>query len=99
MIAIDYRDGELIFLANKNGYLTERVVLKDYDKRDHYFLFEFKSSAFVVKSCSDYIGGKMYLVYSDSALRPMDLGDGKGKDESSNFRIVGKIIKNIADVE
>ncbi len=99
LVATDFIDGELIFLANKSGYITETVSLRNYDKDYEYFIWKDKSSAFVVKSCSEYIGGKMYLVYTDSELQLMDLLDDRVKDESENFRIIGKVIKNISDVE
>ncbi len=98
-IAFDFINGELIYAASKDGYLTESVTIKNYDENGEYFVWRSKSDAYAVKRCSEYIGGKMYLVYSDSELKVMDLSGERSTDESSNFTIVGKLVKNISDVE
>jgi DNA-binding XRE family transcriptional regulator len=105
----DFRNNRFIYEYEDSGYLYETLAPQqltegklDLDSKEvenKYFIWVNRGNKYIVKRCSEYEGGAMYLVYQDYELKAMDLSDRKENGQSSNFRIVGKLLKLIRELD
>lgn len=108
-IIIGFRNNSFTYESDDDGFVYQPVPILELNGEvaglsmqeieSQFFVWIEKKDKYVVRKCNEIGDGRFFLIYDDYELKIVDMKTDANKKQSSSFRVVGKLLKLIRDLE